>query len=68
MGTISDTIVENQNTHSILEYFFPRKSCKFIDNVGNYGTARQATDDNIIRRMHIIYWVAKATNRHSELQ
>ena len=67
MGTISDRIVENQNTHSILEYFFPRKSCHFIDNVGKYSTGRQATDDNIIRHMRIAYWVAKATNKESEL-
>jgi hypothetical protein len=31
-----------------------------------YGTARQATDDNIIRRMRFACWVTKATDTHSE--
>ena len=31
-----------------------------------YGTVRQATDENIIRRMRFIYWIIKATDTHSE--
>jgi len=31
-----------------------------------YGTARHATDDNILRRMRIAYWIPNATNTHSE--
>ena len=31
-----------------------------------YGTARQATHDNIIRRMRIACWITKATDTHSE--
>ena len=31
-----------------------------------YGTARQATDDNIIRRMRFACWLTKATDTHSE--
>jgi len=34
--------------------------------VENYGTARQAADDNIKRRMRIACWTTKATNTHSE--
>jgi hypothetical protein len=34
--------------------------------VKKYGTARQATDDNIIRRMRFACWVTKATDTHSE--
>ena len=30
------------------------------------GRARQATDDNIIRRMRFAFWMAKATDTHSE--
>jgi hypothetical protein len=30
------------------------------------GTARQATDDNIIRRMRFACWISKATDTHSE--
>jgi hypothetical protein len=34
--------------------------------VEKYGTAGQATDDNIIRRMRTACWVTKATYTHSE--
>jgi hypothetical protein len=34
--------------------------------VEKYGTARQDTDDNIIRRMRFACWVTKATDTHSE--
>jgi hypothetical protein len=34
--------------------------------VEKYGTARQATDDNIIRRMCVACWITKATYTHSE--
>ena len=34
--------------------------------MGKYGTAGQATDDNIIRCVHIACWIPKATNTHSE--
>ena len=31
-----------------------------------YGRARQATEDNVIRRMRFACWITKATDRHSE--
>ena len=31
-----------------------------------YGRARQATDDNIIRRMRFACWITKATDTHSQ--
>jgi hypothetical protein len=34
--------------------------------VEKYGTARQATDDNIIRRMRFACLITKATDTHSE--
>jgi len=34
--------------------------------VENYGRARQATDDNIIRRMRLVCWITKAIDTHSE--
>jgi hypothetical protein len=34
--------------------------------VRKYGTAGQATDDNIIRRMRFPCWVTKTTDTHSE--
>jgi hypothetical protein len=56
---------ENQNTHFVIKNFF-RKSCPLGDNVEKYDTARQATDDNILRRMRTACWITKATNTHSE--
>jgi hypothetical protein len=32
-----------------------------------YGTAGQATDDNIIQRMRFACWITKAADTHSEL-
>jgi hypothetical protein len=34
--------------------------------VEKYGKARQATDDNITRRMRFTCWITKATDTHSE--
>jgi hypothetical protein len=34
--------------------------------VEKYGTARQAADDNIIRRMRFACWITKATDTHAE--
>jgi hypothetical protein len=31
-----------------------------------YGTARRTTDDSIIRRMRLAYWISKATDTHAE--
>ena len=39
-------LLKKKNTHFILSSFF-RKSCHVWDNVEEYSTARQATDDNI---------------------
>jgi hypothetical protein len=49
-----------------MNFFFFRKSHRYWDNVEKYGTATQATGDNVIRRMRITYWIPKATNTHSE--
>jgi hypothetical protein len=53
--------IGNQNTWSIILLW---KSCYLWENVEKYGTAGQATDDNIIRRMRIACWITKATNIH----
>jgi len=45
---------------------FFRKSCRLWDSVEKYTTARQATDDNIIRRMFVACWITKATNTRWE--
>jgi len=58
---------ENPNNNFIPNnFFFSRKSCCLWDNVEKYCTARQATDDNITRRMRFACRVTKATNTHSE--
>jgi hypothetical protein len=33
--------------------------------VEKYGVTRQATDDNIIRRMRFACWITKATDKHT---
>jgi hypothetical protein len=43
-----------------------RKSCCLRENVGKYGTARQATDYDIKRRVGFAWWISKATNTQSE--
>jgi hypothetical protein len=41
-------------------------SCLLWGNVEKYGTAVQATADNIIRRMRLACFVTSATDTHSE--
>jgi hypothetical protein len=41
------------------------KPRRFGDNVEKYDTARQATDDNKIRRMRFARWITKAKNTHT---
>ena len=38
----------------------------FLDNEEKCGTARQGTEDNIIRHMRIAYLIPKTTDAHSE--
>jgi hypothetical protein len=55
-------VVEKIKTHILCSIKFFRKSCRLWDNVEKYGTARQATDDNIIRRMRFECRITKATD------
>jgi hypothetical protein len=57
--------VEKIKTHFIFNNFFA-KIVRLWGNVEKYGTARQVTDDNIIRRMRFTCWLSNATNTHSE--
>jgi hypothetical protein len=59
-------VIEKIKTHILCSITFFRKPCRLWDNVEKYGTARQATDDNIIRRMRFACWITKATGTHSE--
>jgi hypothetical protein len=47
-------VVEKIKIYFMFNNFFP-KIVPFIDNVEKYGTARQATDDKIIRHMRFAY-------------
>jgi recombinational DNA repair protein RecR len=55
-------IVDKIKTHILCSVTFFQKSCRLCDNVEKSGTARQTTDDNIIRRMRFACWVTKATD------
>jgi hypothetical protein len=55
-------VVEKTKTHILCSIALFRKSCRLWDNVKKYGRARQATDDNIIRRMRFACWITKATD------
>jgi hypothetical protein len=59
-------VVQKIKTHILCSVTFSRKSCRLWDNVEKYGTVRQATDDNIIRRMRIACWITNATDTHSQ--
>jgi hypothetical protein len=46
-------------------FLFPQ-SCRLLDNVEKYGTARQVTDSIIIRRMRFACRITKATDTHTQ--
>jgi hypothetical protein len=46
--------------------FFPENRAVYEIMWEKYGTARQATDDNIIHRMRFACWITKATDRYEE--
>jgi hypothetical protein len=52
---------ENQKIYLRWISFFFRKSYRFWENVEKYGGAREATDDNKIRRMRFACLVSKAS-------
>jgi hypothetical protein len=60
MRYVSDKIQRKSNKHFIFNEFFSRKSCCLWDNVNKYGRGRQATDDNIIRRLRLAWRMTKA--------
>ena len=57
MRMLQAKVVEPKHTFRLL--------CRLPQDAQN-GTARQATDDNVIWRMRITCWIPKATNTHSE--
>jgi hypothetical protein len=69
LRNVSYTICkENQNTHFIFNNSFPTNVVPLWANVENYGTAGQATDLNVLRRMRYACRIIKArmqTHCHS---
>jgi hypothetical protein len=63
---IQTKVVEKTKTHILYSIKFFRKSCLLWDNVEKYGRGRQATDDNITRRMRFACWINKSADTHSE--
>jgi len=58
-------VVEKIKTH-VMPNNFNRTLRRLWDNVEKYRTARQATDNNIVRRTRISCWITKTTGAHSE--
>jgi hypothetical protein len=58
--------VEKIKTHILYSITSFLKSCHLCDNVEKCCKARQATGDNIIRRMRVACWITKATDTYSE--
>jgi len=56
-------IVEKTETYGLCEVIFFLVSYRLWHNVEKYGTARQATDDNVIRRMRTACWLAKVSDK-----
>ena len=60
MSNVPDYIRrENLNMHFMFKTFF-RKSCHLWDNVEKYSGAREATDENTIRRMCVTCWKSRS--------
>jgi hypothetical protein len=67
MRNISDKILDNIKVDILCsKIIFSEKSYRLWDNVGKYGKARQAADDNTMRRMRIACWITKGRDTHSE--
>ena len=64
---LQTNVLEKIKTHILCSITSFRKPCSLWDNVEKYGRARQATEDNIMRRMRIERWITKATYTHWEL-
>jgi cytidylate kinase len=57
---------ETQDAHFMIKAFSENRTA--YDTIGEnmVQTDRQTTDDNTILRMHIAFWITKATDIHSE--
>ena len=64
--TFQTKAVKKIETHILCSITFFRKSCPLWDKEEKYGTARQATDDNIVWRIRFACRINKSTDMHSE--
>jgi hypothetical protein len=58
--------VDKIKTHISCSIAFSKNRVVYEMMWKKYGTARQATEDNIIRRMRFACWITKATDRRPE--
>jgi len=61
-NVLHNVSTEYQNTHFMFNNFADSRA---IYDVEKFGTARQATEYNIIRPMRFAWWINKATDTHS---
>jgi hypothetical protein len=67
LRNVLETSLEKIKTHILWPItFFPHKSFRLWNNVDKHCKTRQATDDNIIRRMRFACWITKVTDTYSE--
>jgi hypothetical protein len=66
MRNASDKICNEIKTYTLCSKLISWKSCRLWTSVEKSGTARLATDDNIIQHMRFTRWINKAINTHSE--
>ena len=59
-------VVEKTITHVLYSVTFSRKFHLMWDIVEKYSRDRQATSENIARRMRFAWWITKAVNTYSE--
>jgi hypothetical protein len=55
-------VVDKNKTDFVFIKFSPENRAVYEIMWKKYGTARQATDDNIVRRMRFACWITKATD------
>jgi len=58
-GEMFQKKVAVKKTLFVFNNFFSRRSCRLWDNAEHYGTANQATNDNLIRRLRFTCWTVE---------
>jgi hypothetical protein len=67
MQNISDENCRENQTRILCAIYFFLENLAICDVLfKKFGTARQVTDEHLIRRRPIACWIPKATNTHSE--